>query len=56
MNFISLLSLAAFRTSANPCDTPFPLCVEYVLGWRAFSLIDGLPSSLSADDLLSLFE
>jgi hypothetical protein len=24
--------LAAFRTSASPCDTPFPLCVGYVLG------------------------
>ena len=32
MNFISLLSLAAFRTPANPWDTPFPLCVGYVLG------------------------
>src|SRR6266550_4063105 len=32
VNFISLFSLAAFRTPASPWDTPFPLCVEYVLG------------------------
>jgi hypothetical protein len=32
VNFISLFSLAAFRTFASPCDTPFPLCVGYVLG------------------------
>jgi hypothetical protein len=31
-NFISLLSRAACRTPASPCDTPFPLCVGYVLG------------------------
>jgi hypothetical protein len=56
VNFISLCSLAAFRTPANPWDTPFPLCVGYVLDCPAFSLISGLPSPLSADDLVSLFE
>ena len=30
--------------------------VGYVCGWPAFSLIDGLPSSFSANGLLSLFE
>ena len=52
MNFISLFSLAAFRTPANPWDTLSPLCVGYVLVDRVFSLISGLPSSLSADDVL----
>src|SRR5215468_2628682 len=56
VNFISLCSLAAFRTPANPWDTPFPLCVECVLDCPAFSLISGLPSPLSADGLVSLFE
>src|SRR5215471_21306652 len=55
VNFISLCSLAAFRTPANPWDTPFPLCVGYVLDRPAFSLISGLPSPLSADGLVSLF-
>ena len=32
VNFISLFSFAAFRTPASPWDTPFPLCVGYVLG------------------------
>jgi len=32
VNFISVFSLAAFRTPASPWDTPFPLCVGYVLG------------------------
>ena len=31
VNFIFLCSRAAFRTPANPWDTPFPLCVGYVL-------------------------
>ena len=39
MNFISLFSGAAFRTLASPWDTPFPLCVGYVCGRPAFSLI-----------------
>ena len=56
MNFISLFIRAALRTPANPWDTPFPLCVGYVLGRPAFSLISSLPSPLSADDLVSLFE
>ena len=56
MNFISLCSRAALRTPANPWDTPFPLCVGCVLDGPAFSLISGLPSPLSADDLVSLFE
>ena len=56
MNFISFLSLAAFRTPANPWDTRAPLCVGCVLGWRVFSLISGLPSSLSANGFSSLFE
>ena len=56
MNFISLFSRAAFRTPANPWDTPFPLCVGCVLDCPAFSLINGLPSPFSADGLVSLFE
>jgi hypothetical protein len=56
VNFISLLSFAAFRTPASPCDTCFSLCVEYVLGWWVFSLISGLPSSFSAYAFPSLFE
>jgi len=31
VNFISLCSLAAFRTPASPCDTRAPLCVGRVL-------------------------
>ena len=56
MNFISLCSLAAFRTPSSPCDTAFPLGVGFVLGCRTFSLIGGLPSPLSANGLPSLFE
>jgi hypothetical protein len=56
VNFIFLFSLAALRTPASPCDTRFSLCVGYVLGSRVFSLISGLPSSLSAYGFLSLFE
>jgi DNA-binding NarL/FixJ family response regulator len=56
VNFICLCSLAAFRTPASPCDTRAPLCVGRVLGWWMFSLISGLPSSLSAIDCSILFE
>jgi hypothetical protein len=56
VNFISLCSLAAFRTPANPSDTLTPLCVGRVCGCGVFSLISGLPSSLSAIECSILFE
>jgi len=56
VNFNSLFSRAAFRTPANPWDTCSPLRVGCVLGCLAFSLIRGLSSPLSADDVPSLFE
>ena len=46
MNFISLFSLAAFRTPASPWDTRAPLCVGCVLGWTSV-LLDQRPSLLT---------
>ncbi len=39
VNFISLCSLAAFRTPASPCDTHAPLCVGRVLDWLLVATI-----------------
>jgi len=43
VNFISLFSLAAFRTPLSPWDTRPPLCVGCVLGLRSV-LLDQRPS------------
>jgi hypothetical protein len=56
VNFSCLCFRAAFRTPANPWDTPVPLCVGHVWEEQAFSLVHALPSSLSADGCSSLFE
>ena len=56
MNFLSFRSLAALRTPANPWDTRTSLCVECVLDRWVFSLISGLPSSLSTNGCPSLFK
>ena len=41
-------SIAAPRTLAKPCDTPYPFCAGGVWLWPVFSLGRTLPSSLSA--------
>ena len=56
MNFISLCSLATFRTPANPWDTRSPAQCRVRVEWEVFSLIRSLPSPLSADGLVSWFE
>ena len=56
VHFACLCFRAAFRTPANPWDTPLPLCVGHVWEEQAFSLVHVLPSPLSADGCASLFE
>src|ERR1700730_15818475 len=44
------------RTLAHPWDTRRPALCRYVQDGKVFSLISSLPSSLSANDVPSLFE
>jgi hypothetical protein len=53
MNGGQAYSLSHSPTRETRAD---PLCVGYVLDGRVFSLIRGLPSSLSANEVPSLFE
>ena len=49
-------NVSLVRTLAHPWDTRSPAQCRVRVEWEVFSLILSLPSSLSADNVPSLFE
>jgi hypothetical protein len=56
VNRSCFLTIATSRTSLNPCDMCFPLCVGGMCDCAMFSSVCALPSPISAEACTSLFD